>query len=280
MIPIRTDRCRCDQRFMIPENLLVVQIEIIIADLLSCRTVFTKRIVKSCIQMIICTTNFYDIPSMTVLDPFFRIVTTDCDHAPDSKRITEYFHRFCNPFTYANSMSKWTDDLMGIRLFQLIISHIITDKIMNIFLLFPFRQIFCRPRKFFYSGGHCPLMLPDFIFVKQILRYKDQIRRVLIVFILISCHPENLRMIQPKPEKDIIKLRTFYARYLKFIRKCIRSLHDYMVCCLLLFRHFGIIEWFHESPPAQCFDSPIIHFFTKTRNVFPCFLTKNRNVLR
>ena len=146
---------------------------------------------------------------------------------------------------------------MGIRLFQLIISHIITDKIMNIFLLFPFRQIFCRPRKFFYSGGHCPLMLPDFIFVKQILRYKD-----------------------PKPEKDIIKLRTFYARYLKFIRKCIRSLHDYMVCCLLLFRHFGIIEWFHESPPAQCFDSPIIHFFTKTRNVFPCFLTKNRNVLR
>ena len=169
---------------------------------------------------------------------------------------------------------------MGIRLFQLIISHIITDKIMNIFLLFPFRQIFCRPRKFFYSGGHCPLMLPDFIFVKQILRYKDQIRRVLIVFILISCHPENLRMIQPKPEKDIIKLRTFYARYLKFIRKCIRSLHDYMVCCLLLFRHFGIIEWFHESPPAQCFDSPIIHFFTKTRNVFPYFLTKNRNVLR
>ena len=145
---------------------------------------------------------------------------------------------------------------MGIRLFQLIISHIITDKIMNIFLLFPFRQIFCRPRKFFYSGGHCPLMLPDFIFVKQILRYKDQIRRVLIVFILISCHPENLRVIQTKPEKDIIKLRTFYARYLKFIRKRIRSLH------------------------AQCFDSPIIHFFTKTRNVFPCFLTKNRNVLR
>ena len=95
---------------------------------------------------------------------------------------------------------------------------------------------------------------------------------------LNHCHPENLRMIQPKPEKDIIKLRTFYARYLKFIRKCICSLHDYMVCCLLLFRHFGIIEWFHESPPAQCFDSPIIHFFTKTRNVFPCFLTKSRNV--
>ena len=56
----------------------------------------------------------------------------DCDHAPDSKRITEYFHRFCNPFTYANSMSKWTDDLMGIRLFQLIISHIITDKMLSL----------------------------------------------------------------------------------------------------------------------------------------------------
>ena len=101
-----------------------------------------------------------------------------------------------------------------------------------------------------------------------------------IFFQLRLDHPEIFWMIQPKSEKDIIKLRTFYARYLKFIRKCIRSLHDYMVCCLLLFRHFGIIEWFHESPPAQCFDSPIIHFFTKTRNVFPCFLTKNRNVLR
>jgi hypothetical protein len=217
---------------------------------------------------------------MPVLDPFFRIVTADCDHAPDSKRITEYFHRFCNPFTYANSMSKWTDNLMGIRLFQLIISHIFTNKIMNIFLLFPFGQILCRSCQFLYPGSHCLLVLPDFIFVKQILRYKDQIRRVLVVFIFEACHPENLRVIQPEPEKDIIKLRTFYARYLKFIRKRIRSLHDYMVCCLLLFRHFVIIEWFHESPPAQCFDSPIIHFFTKTRNVFPCFLTKNRNVLR
>ena len=79
---------------------------------------------------------------------------------------------------------------------------------------------------------------------------------------------------------DDRRVHIYYENALKFIRKCIRSLHDYMVCCLLLFRHFGIIEWFHESPPAQCFDSPIIHFFTKTRNVFPCFLTKNRNVLR
>ena len=167
---------------------------------------------------------------------------------------------------------------MGIRLFQLIISHIFTDKIMNIFLLFPFRQILCRSCQLLYPDSHCLLVLPDFIFVKQILRYKDQIRRVLVVFILISCHPENLRMIQPKPEKDIIKLRTFYARYLKFIRKRIRSLHDYMVCCLLCFSHSGIVKWFHENPPEQCFDSPIIPFFTKTRNVFPYFLTKNRNV--
>ena len=91
MIPIRTGRCRCDQRFMISENLFIVQIEIIIADLLPCRAVLSKRIVKGCIQMIVGLSDFYDIPSMTIFNFLFWIGLGNYDDSPDPEGIAQNY---------------------------------------------------------------------------------------------------------------------------------------------------------------------------------------------
>ena len=40
-----------------------------------------------------------------------------CDHTPDPERIAQYFHRFCNSLTDADTLSKRSDDLMRIWLF-------------------------------------------------------------------------------------------------------------------------------------------------------------------
>ena len=105
VISIRAGRSRCDQRFVIPENLFIFQIEIIIAQFLSCKTVLPKGIVKCNIQMIKLSADFYDIPCMPILDAFLWIVSANGNHAPDPKGITQHFHRFCNPLTDSHTMS-------------------------------------------------------------------------------------------------------------------------------------------------------------------------------
>ena len=93
VIPVCTFWRRRDQWLMIPENIFVIQIEVVVTD-----AIVTQGIVKSCIQMVLLTIDFYDIPGMAVFDPFFRIIATDYNHTPDAQRIAQYFHCFCYPF--------------------------------------------------------------------------------------------------------------------------------------------------------------------------------------
>ena len=51
------------------------------------------------------TTDFYDIPCVTVLDAFLRIVPANSNHAPESKNITQNFYRFCNALADTYTMS-------------------------------------------------------------------------------------------------------------------------------------------------------------------------------
>ena len=45
----------------------------------------------------------------------------------------------------------------------------------------------------------------DLLFIKKILRNKNQIRRVFIIPVFITAHPKYLRMIQTHLKKNIIK---------------------------------------------------------------------------
>ena len=189
--------------FRIFENLFVIQIKVIITNIFDFVTL-AKCIIKCCIQMIICTADPDNVPGMTVFDTFFRIVSTYCDHAPDAQRIQKDFYRFCNALADTNALSERADDLMGISFFQLVIMYILTDKVMYIFLLFPLGKALYRAHQLLYSGFHCLLMFFHLRPVKQIFRQKLNVRRFLIITILKSRCPENLRMIQPKLKKHII----------------------------------------------------------------------------
>ena len=183
--------CRCNQRLMIPENIFIIQIKVIIPDLFVSQTVIKGRI-----QMIICPADLYDIPGMTIFDPFLRVIATDGNDVPDAQRIQKHLYRFCNSFTDTDPLSQWSDDLMRIRFFQLVIPDILTDKIMYIFLFFQLGHRFCRTHQLLHTGCHCFLMFPDFCLFKQILRQENQIPGILIIPILKSRCPENLRMIK------------------------------------------------------------------------------------
>lgn len=65
VIPIRTVWSRCDQRFVIPEDIFVIQIEVVVTD-----AIVTQGIVKGDIHVIIFATQFYDIPVWRYFDPF------------------------------------------------------------------------------------------------------------------------------------------------------------------------------------------------------------------
>ena len=75
MVAIRTGRGRSDQRLMVAEDGFVIQVEVIVADLTAGPGALSKTVVEGGIQMIAGLSDLYDIPGMTVLDPFFRIVS-------------------------------------------------------------------------------------------------------------------------------------------------------------------------------------------------------------
>ena len=82
--------------------------------------------------MIVCLSDFYDIPSMTIFNFLFRIGLGNYDNTPNAKRIAQNFNRLCNTLADTDTMTEWTDDLMRIWLFEFIVVYIFTDKIMNI----------------------------------------------------------------------------------------------------------------------------------------------------
>ena len=125
--------------------------------------------------MISNTSDFDNIPGMPVFDPFLWIVAAQSDHAPHSKCIQQNLHCLCNSLADAHTLSQGTDDLMGIWLFQLVIAYIFTDKIVNVFLLLPFRELHGRANQLFHPRIHRFLVFNDLLFLKQILRNKNKI---------------------------------------------------------------------------------------------------------
>ena len=86
--------------------------------------------------MIVALADPDDVPGVAVLDAFFRIVAAKGDHAPDAECVAEAFDGLCDAFAHTDALPERADDLVRVRLFQLIVTHIFTDKIVNILLLF------------------------------------------------------------------------------------------------------------------------------------------------
>ena len=121
---------------MITENLLVPQIEVIVAELLFGQPLSPQCIVKGSVHVKISSVHPENVPGMAVFDSFFQIVAADRDEAPQAQGVAENLHRLGNAFADPHSLAQRTDDFVGIRLFQLVVAHIGADEIMDVFLLF------------------------------------------------------------------------------------------------------------------------------------------------
>ena len=117
MVAVRAGRRRGDERFVVAEDRLVVEIEVIVADLLPCLAAFAETVVEGSVQMVVRFPDLDDVPGMAVFDALFRVIAAERDHAPDAERITKNFDRFGDALADADALSQRSDDLMGVGLF-------------------------------------------------------------------------------------------------------------------------------------------------------------------
>ena len=114
--------CGGDQWFMVSKDLLIIQVEIIIADfgiffVFLMRIIFTESIVKSGIQMVISTVDPDDIPCMAIFDALIRVITADGNDAPDTQGIQKNFNCLGDSLADSYALSSRTDDLVGVGFF-------------------------------------------------------------------------------------------------------------------------------------------------------------------
>ena len=117
MVAVRAGRRRGDERFVVAEDRLVVEIEVIVADFLPCLAAFAETVVEGSVQMVVRFSDLDDVPGMAVFDALFRVIAAERDHAPDAERITKNFDRFGDALADADALSQRSDDLMGVGLF-------------------------------------------------------------------------------------------------------------------------------------------------------------------
>ena len=75
---------RIDHRLVIPEQAVVVRVEVVIPD----DAVMAQGVVKGGVQMDILAIQFQNIPGVAVLDTLFRVGLGDGNDAPQSQGVT------------------------------------------------------------------------------------------------------------------------------------------------------------------------------------------------
>ena len=82
-----------DERFVVAEDRLVVEIEVIVADFLAGLETFAETVVEGSVQMVVRFPDLEMFLGMAVFDAF-QVIAAERDHAPDAERITKNFDRF------------------------------------------------------------------------------------------------------------------------------------------------------------------------------------------
>ena len=192
---------RTDHRLVVPEQALVVQIEVVVPD----DTVPAEGVVKRGIQVDVLAIDFQNVPGVAVFDALFRIGFGDGDDAPHAQRVTENFHRLGDALAHADTLAQRTDDLMRVGLFQFVVPDILADEIMDVPLFFQRRHILRGTGQLFHPGRQSFLMVLDLALVKKIFRHQFHVVRSLVKAVGKAGDIEDLRAVQPQLEKNIAK---------------------------------------------------------------------------
>ena len=181
---------------MVSEYFFVVQIEVVVPD----DAIAPQGVVKGGVQVEVLSAQFHDVPGVPVADAFFRVVFGDDHDAPQTECVTEGFHRLGNPLTDTDALPQRSQDLVGVGLFQLVIAHVLADKIVDVQLLLPLAFRLYRAGQLGDPGGHGPLVLPDLSLVEEVLGEKVHAGSRRVDPAGEACDVEDLRVVQAELE--------------------------------------------------------------------------------
>ena len=143
-----------------------------------------------------------DVPGVQVAFTIGTVPVADGDHARQTEPVTQQLDRLGHALAHADAVGQRADDLVGIRLFELVIADVFHNEIMDRALLLHRRQTAQRPQQAHHTRLDRLPVLPDALFLKPVLRTELHKRRLRHRAARKAHGVKDLRMIQPELEKE------------------------------------------------------------------------------
>ena len=201
VLPVRTGRQGIEGSLVVPEEALVVQVEVVVPE----DAVLPQGVVEGGVQVIILSVQLQNVPGVAVFHATLRVCLGDGDHAPDAQGVTEDLHRLGDALAHPHAVGERTDDLVGIGLFQLVVADVGADKIVDAPLLVPDAAVLQGTGQFLHPGGEGLLLVPDLGFFKEVFWQQLHVLCAGGVAVGKAGDIEDLRAVQPQLEEEISK---------------------------------------------------------------------------
>lgn len=198
----RAGRQRKHQRLVIPEDVPVVQVEIVVPG----RSPL-EGVVKGGVQVIALAVHRYHVPGVAVFHAPLRGRLAEGHDAGQLHRVAQGLHRFGDALAHPHPLGQGADDLVGIGLFQLVIPDVLQNEGVDGQLLVPVAFPLQGPGQTVQPGGHRLAVLADLPLVEQILRQQLHMVRPGHPPVLKPGDVEHQRRVQLQPQIDVRQLR-------------------------------------------------------------------------
>ena len=147
-----------------------------------------------------------NIPRVQVFFAVCAVTVADGDHARQIDRIAQKLHGLGDPLADADAVRERSDDLMRIRLFELVIADIVEDEIVDIPFLCRRGHILHRANQPLDAGLQRLLVLADLRLGEHVLRHELPRIRVVGRAAGVADRVEDLGMVQPQLKKERAQL--------------------------------------------------------------------------
>ena len=102
---------------MIPEDIFVIQIEVVVAH----DAGLAQRGVKGGVQVVALAVHRYHVPGVAVADAALRRDLAQRHDAPEAEPVTQGLDGLGNALAHADALRQRAEDLVGVGLFELVI---------------------------------------------------------------------------------------------------------------------------------------------------------------
>ena len=233
---------------MVPENLPILQVEVVIADELRS----PHRIIKGGIQMVVPSAYPHNIPGMAVLNPLLRGILRDDHDAPQPQLVAQGLHRLGNSLAHPHPLAQGAQNFVGIGLFQLVVVYLGANKVVDIPLLLPLGQSLGGTGQPLHPGAQRLLVLPDAPLVKEVLGTKFHPKGIGVDPAGESSHVEYLRAVQTQVKQHVSQLLHVQTGHGEYRAQSLHAPLDGVIGLLHGFAQSLIVVGLHSISFSNC----------------------------